>query len=336
MYRSMFALLSLCFAVPTVSGCKNKQAEEETANKKEDKTKKKDDGDGEDKKKKKKAEPCPDRFNELADYKDGELSCVCDEDHAGGAVYGTGIYTEDSSPCAAAIHAGAIAKADGGTIAMKYAKGCSSYAGSKKNGVSSHGWGAYGGSFYFPDKGDGKCTKSDACPASFKAVPDLDDDTEITCACGENAAGSVWGSEIYTQDSSICAAAVHAGVLEKGKSGSVTARAAPGCKKYDATKSNGVSSSSWGTYDASFYFPDKGDGVCKTLAKVAAADAKYKVGNEVDVLWNGSWWQGKVLAVSGTKYKVHYIGYSNSWDEWVAANRVRDRTKTSKKGSGSN
>jgi hypothetical protein len=73
--------------------------------------------------------------------------------------------------------------------------------------------------------------------------------------------GSVWGTDIYTQDSSICRAAVHAGVIAVG-GGSVTAKAASGCKSYGGTSRGGVQSSDWGEYDASFYFPSKGTGTC--------------------------------------------------------------------------
>jgi hypothetical protein len=73
--------------------------------------------------------------------------------------------------------------------------------------------------------------------------------------------GSVWGTDIYTQDSSICRAAVHAGVITTA-GGSVTAKAAAGCKSYKGGVRGGVESSDWGEYDTSFYFPSKGTGTC--------------------------------------------------------------------------
>lgn len=295
-----------------------------------------DDDDGDEKKPKKskgKVKDCPDRFSGFPDADQAdELSCTCDADHAGGALWGSEIYTSDSNPCAAAIHAGVIKADKGGTITMKPAKGCSSYAGSKKNGVTSHGWGSFEGSFYFPDHGDGKCAKSDACPSTFTSIPDKDDDTEITCTCAANPSGSVWGSHPYTQDSSLCAAAVHAGVITKDEGGSITAKASPGCKKYDGSKQNGVSTSSWGPYETSFHFPSKGDGICKDAK--AVTDAKWKVGDAVDANWNGAWYQANVIALAPGKYRVHYVGYAASWDEWVTASRLRARTATALKGSG--
>jgi len=329
--------IALLVALLALVGCKKELPEEgsEKADKvaKDDDSKKKkkkeksgtEEEDSEDSPKKKKAKKadgvCPSMFKNLK-HDDDEVSCTCEEDHVGGAVYGTGIYTDDSSPCAAAQHAGLIKKS-GGDITMKAAKGCESYSGSTANGVTSHGWGKYDGSFYFPDKGDGKCKKSDACPATFSAIPNKDEDTEITCKCAANPSGSVWGSNIYTQDSSICNAAAHNGVIEKADGGFVTARAAPGCKSYTGTSAHGVTTGSWGEYETSFYFPEKGDGICK--APKVSAGAAFAVGDSVNILWNGAWYPGKILAVSGTRYRVHYDGYSASWDEWVTAPRLKKK-----------
>jgi len=294
---------------------------------------KKDDEDEEKKPKKGKVKDCPDKFSALPDHDSAdEVSCTCDADHAGGALWGSGIYTTDSNPCAAAIHAGVIKADTGGKITMKAAKGCSSYVGAKKNAVTSHGWGKFEGSFYFPEKDDGKCAKSDTCPSTFKSLPDRDDDTEVTCTCAANASGAVWGSHPYTQDSSLCAAAVHAGVITKADGGSITAKASPGCSKYSGSPQNGVTTSSWGPYDTSFHFPSKGDGVCKEAKAVAGA--KWKVGDAVDANWNGAWYQANVIALAPGKYRVHYVGYAASWDEWVAESRLRARTAKSLKGSG--
>ncbi len=331
--------------------CKKEEVKEEPASKKDDESKSDDEGkkkkkdkdkdkddesDDEGKKKKKKAggDECPGTFGEFKDYDSAdEQSCTCKEDHVGGAVWGSGIYTTDSSPCAAAVHAGVIKKDGGGEITMKHAKGCDSYVGSTKNGVISHGWTKFGGSFYFPDKGDGKCVKSDVCPSTFVSIKDKDEETEVTCNCAPNPSGSVWGSEIYTQDSSICNAAAHNGVITKAEGGSVTAKAAPGCKSYAGSTVNGVTSSSWGEYDTSFFFPSKGDGICKTPKAVTAS--KFKLNEVVDVLWNGAWYEGTILALApGDKYRVHYSGYSSSWDEWVTLPRLRTKSGKGLKGSG--
>ena len=46
-------------------------------------------------------------------------------------------------------------------------------------------------------------------------------------------------------------------------------------------------------------------------------------GAVVQVLWGNKWWPAHVLAVDGEKYKIHYDGWSDRWDEWVTAERIR-------------
>lgn len=64
-----------------------------------------------------------------------------------GRLWGTDLYTDDSSICLASVHAGVITAASGGTVTIEIRPGASSYTGSTRNGVSSGGWGAWEGSF---------------------------------------------------------------------------------------------------------------------------------------------------------------------------------------------
>jgi hypothetical protein len=208
---------------------------------------------------------CPSSYKELsADQQAGRAACECRPGTPAGSVWGTDTYTTDSSLCGAAVHAGVITTA-GGPITVRGAAGCPAYVGSERNGVSAGAWGAYEASFFFPGKGTGTCPaapSSNTCPNAFKDIPGLSASTTITCTCDSTRMnGSVWGTDIYTQDSSICRAAVHAGVITTG-GGSVTAKAAAGCKSYKGGVRGGVESSDWGEYDTSFYFPSKGTGTC--------------------------------------------------------------------------
>jgi hypothetical protein len=67
--------------------------------------------------------------------------------------------------------------------------------------------------------------------------------------------GSVWGTETYTDDSSVCAAAVHAGIINPIEGGRVVIEIAPGEDSYDGTEANGVTSQDYGSWDGSFTFP---------------------------------------------------------------------------------
>jgi hypothetical protein len=67
--------------------------------------------------------------------------------------------------------------------------------------------------------------------------------------------GSVWGTETYTDDSSVCSAAVHAGIINSIEGGRVVVEIAPGEESYDGTEANGVTSQDYGSWDGSFTFP---------------------------------------------------------------------------------
>jgi len=70
------------------------------------------------------------------------------------------------------------------------------------------------------------------------------------CPAGPPA-GSVWGTDVYTADSSIATAARHAGLVgERG--GRVRVTMLPGRAAYEGSARNGVESGSWGAYESSF------------------------------------------------------------------------------------
>jgi hypothetical protein len=73
----------------------------------------------------------------------------CPSGGAGNRAWGTGIYTDDSSICVSAVHAGLITFASGGTVSIEIRPGQASYTGSQRNGVSSSSYGSWHGSFVF-------------------------------------------------------------------------------------------------------------------------------------------------------------------------------------------
>eukprot|EP00759_Apiculatamorpha_spiralis_P004886 PhF_6_TR12944/c1_g2_i2/m.20429 len=75
--------------------------------------------------------------------------------------------------------------------------------------------------------------------------------------CPANCAsvyGSIWGTTIYSHDSSVCRAAIHAGVLNNALGGVVSLSWLPGQSSYDSTTANGITTSSWGAWYASYTF----------------------------------------------------------------------------------
>lgn len=70
----------------------------------------------------------------------------------------------------------------------------------------------------------------------------------------EQNVGTVWGAEVYTDDSAVCAAAVHAGKLSFERGGRAVIEVRPGQASYRGTDWNGVVSEEYGAWDASFVF----------------------------------------------------------------------------------
>lgn len=67
--------------------------------------------------------------------------------------------------------------------------------------------------------------------------------------------GTVWGTDTYTDDSSVCTAAVHAGIINPVEGGRVVIEIAPGEEEYQGSEANGVESQDYGSWDGSFTFP---------------------------------------------------------------------------------
>jgi hypothetical protein len=77
----------------------------------------------------------------------------------------------------------------------------------------------------------------------------------FTFVCAANGVnGRLWGKSLYTDDSSICTAAVHAGLISAAGGGTVTIEIRPGAASYQTSTSNGVASRSYGSWPGSFVF----------------------------------------------------------------------------------
>ncbi len=67
---------------------------------------------------------------------------------------------------------------------------------------------------------------------------------------------SIWGTAIYTSDSSVCTAAVHSGLLSFEGGGEAVVTVIEGQESYVGTTQNGVTSRDYTSYTASFTFRD--------------------------------------------------------------------------------
>lgn len=64
--------------------------------------------------------------------------------------------------------------------------------------------------------------------------------------------GSIYGTDIYTLDSQLSTAAVHAGVLKVGQTGVIKVTILSGQNAYQQSSRNGISSYGWGPYTGSY------------------------------------------------------------------------------------
>jgi hypothetical protein len=172
-----------------------------------------------------------------------------------GSVWGSNPYTDDSSLAKAAVHAGLFQAGQKGVIKVTIMAGQSSYPGSTANGVTSSSYGSYGGSFSVAADhgGDNPAIPSPGSMTGFRsAAPGSVYRFTTTGA----SSGSLWGTNVFTDDSGIAIAAVHAGVLRTGQSGTVRVVTSPGQSAYVGSTRNGVSSSGYGTWASGYTVSD--------------------------------------------------------------------------------
>jgi LCCL domain len=64
--------------------------------------------------------------------------------------------------------------------------------------------------------------------------------------------GNIWGTDTYTGDSNLAAAAVHAGAVKKGDSAVVKVTIVNPLSQYPGSTRNGISSQSYGAYRTAY------------------------------------------------------------------------------------
>ena len=178
-------------------------------------------------------------------------------------VYGANTYTDDSSVCSAAVHMGLFTVGSGGYPTIQIKEGQSFYFSDIRNGVTSYTYGAWSGSYIFVEYPSlVPILKTPLNPLKWTdSIYSVGLSTRVTetfeFTCSENGTvGSVWGTDLYTADSSVCTAAVHKGRISRINGGAVKVRVEAGAANYVASVRNGITSSIYGTYSASYTFVD--------------------------------------------------------------------------------
>ena len=176
------------------------------------------------------------------------------------AVYGHDSYTTDSAICVAGLHLGLFSRSSGGNVKIRITAGQSYYPGSIRNNVQSNFFGSYASSYVFLDLGTGAEINTHTIPQiswSQTAQPlytMVEGTFSFYCPSGVGLTRSIWGTDRYTYDSSICTAGVHAGRISVSTGGFVTIQIKPDAGSYQATTRHGISSSSYGSWGGSYVF----------------------------------------------------------------------------------
>jgi beta-lactamase regulating signal transducer with metallopeptidase domain len=184
-----------------------------------------------------------------------------------GNVWGKDVYTDDSSLAAAAVHAGVLRPGEAGEVRVTILPGREHYDGAEQHGVESRPYDAWPGSYRFggePTRPERPSTTDTYTPVredpgTLEALHDRVGQTftfEVTGATD----GPIWGGadNVYTVDSNLATAAVHAGVLRPGERGAVTVTVRPDHGSYEGITRNGVESRSWGTWHGSYRIETSG------------------------------------------------------------------------------
>jgi len=178
-------------------------------------------------------------------------------------VWGTAVYTDDSAVCPALVHAGVLPES-GGVASITFMRGLRAYVGSESHGVKSSSYGKWARSFYGQALGpEGKAvTAAPQLPLDAVSVDcshagrvaGTERGESLTILCPPGCAGqyhALWGSNPYTSDSRVCAAAIHAGVIPP-EGGRVVVTLSDGQATYVGSTKNGIESHKYGQFGLSF------------------------------------------------------------------------------------
>lgn len=171
-----------------------------------------------------------------------------------GNVWGTDIYSDDSTLATAVVHAGLLKTGEHGVVRVTILPPQPGFNGSTKNGVTTQSFGPWEGSY--------RVEPALMAPITFRPPvgPAPENLLEYRDKVGQtfrflvvgSTAGPLWGDAIYTDDSSIAAAAVHAGILREGQHGIVQVTILPPQDSYKGSTRNGVTSQPYAEWGGSF------------------------------------------------------------------------------------
>ena len=196
------------------------------------------------------ARACPATAQEIRQPTDCVCTAVAVETAA--QVWGVDIYSDDSSICRAARHAGVVSPG-GGTVRVTPRGPQPSFAGSERHGIATLNYGRFPRSFSVAASEVQSSVDLNQCPATFQVYRTGGGALSCICTADQTAQGTVWGTDVYTDDSALCRAAVHAGAIP-ATGGPVRVHTVRGRRSYAGAMRNGVRSQPFGAWEGAFGF----------------------------------------------------------------------------------
>jgi hypothetical protein len=174
-----------------------------------------------------------------------------------GPVWGTDVYTDDSSIATAAVHAGVLKVGHKAVVKVTILPAEQKYGGSMRNGITTTDFGAWEGSFKIEavkgrsPRGAAPKPRVMADPGTLVGFRGQNGKSFLIEITGQNT-GSVWGTGVYTDDSLLATAAVHAGIVKVGQKAIVKVTILPGEQQYTGSDRNGITSNNWDDWLGSY------------------------------------------------------------------------------------
>lgn len=163
------------------------------------------------------------------------------------------IYTDDSDIATAAVHAGVLNDGQTGNVKVKFIGGMNSYPAITRNGIASISYGSYQGSYQILNGNTVKVSnKEQQAPVNMTGYRGKNGDVYTFQVTGKTD-GRIWGGNdnVYTDDSNIATAAVHAGLVRPGETAVIKVTVMEGLSDYPSLSRNGVTSIKFGSWPGS-------------------------------------------------------------------------------------
>jgi hypothetical protein len=166
-------------------------------------------------------------------------------------IWGKDVYLVDSPICTAAAHAGVFTPGVSGQVTIVMGPGAQSFEGIGRNGVKSSSYGPGDAAYSFIQNGEPG--QIDWITTLERVPDDFHSPLTLLCPPKGHADTYIWGTDVYTSGSGICAAAVHAGVITLEAGGKVTVTLQPKQELYPASERNGIATHGWKNWDFMSY-----------------------------------------------------------------------------------